>query len=134
MPDQPKSIVFLHLAGLLSLVLAAAGCGSIFGSSPKPATTVEPAALVQQCLDNRAVLSSLQAEAAMRILDRPHKFSLRINTEILAQKPARLRLQATKALGKIEIFDTVMEGQDILFYVPRKRTLYSGQVRDLSPL
>ena len=68
----------------------------------------------------------------MRILDPENDFTLRINTEILAQKPGRLRLRASKALGKVDVFDTVLIGNQIAFYVPRKRTLYEGTRADLA--
>ncbi len=127
---------------MLILPVMVAGCvtpGSKAGNRNNTDTSggsrirrMRPAELVDLALRRRIALTSMKAEAYMRILDRPNEFSLRINTEILAQRPDRLRIHASKAMGKIEVFDTIMAGDEIAFFVPRRRTLYQGRLADLA--
>ncbi len=119
---------------LPALLLVLVGCQEPSGERAGSAAAAgrSAAELLEASLEQRAALTSLRAEAAMRILDPENDFTLRINTKILAQKPGRLRLRASKALGKVEVFDTVLIGNQIAFYVPRKRSLYEGTRADLA--
>ncbi|MBN2710810.1 MAG: DUF4292 domain-containing protein [Planctomycetes bacterium] len=133
-----KVILFL----ILGCVFAAGGCDISdiqLPWEPLPATPEAaskdgklpaPGKLVAQSLDSRAYFTSMVAKAGMRIIDRKNDFGLSVNTDIFAgSSPDRLRIQATKA--SIEAFDAVIVGDDIMFYVKRRRTLYEGKVADL---
>jgi len=124
----------LWIYGLTLFLCGCYGAGQGMQRKPRnPAADQQasPAELLHRCLDARVSLTSLKAEATMRLTDEPHKFTLGVNTELLAQKPDRLRIRATKALGRVEAFETLMIGSEIAFYVPRKRTLYRGKLEDL---
>lgn len=127
---------------LLLVLLAGAGCnpaaGGRTGREPtrnpagRGAAKDDPAALVRRAVERRAILSSLRAQAGMKIVDRPGKFTLSVAAEIVAAKPSRMRLQATKAAGKFHVFDAVLVGDEVACWVPSDKTLYRGKIADLA--
>ena len=90
-----------------------------------------PAALVRLAVEQRGVLSSLYAQAAMRIQDRANHFSLTMIAQFYARAPDKMRLSATKAAGQFQVFDAVIVGEEIACWVPSDKILYQGKVRDL---
>ncbi|MDR1519991.1 MAG: hypothetical protein LBU23_07605 [Planctomycetota bacterium] len=121
---------------LLLFALGLAGCSGTGGqSAAKPADESDPPdLLVKNAVETRTSLSSLAGKGVMRIVDRPNRFGLTVNADVLADDSDRLRIRADKLAGTIQAFDVVKLGDDIGFYVPSQNTLYHGKVDELRHL
>ncbi|MFH0910940.1 MAG: DUF4292 domain-containing protein, partial [Planctomycetota bacterium] len=75
-------------------------------------------------------LQSLEAEAAMKAVDKTENISISCQVQLLVKRPGALRLSATKGLGT-EIFDVSLVNDSIDIWLPRKRTFYRGYLREL---
>jgi hypothetical protein len=131
-----RAVSRLALAGTLLL----AGCAGpvLPGGAPagRPAQATlsleETEALVRRAVGRRPRLRTLYATALMRFDDTPEDFSLAVNAELLARRPDRLLLRATRALGQVEAFEVLLYDETLAFHIPRRGALYEGPVSDLS--
>ncbi len=106
--------------------LLTAGCEDVSRQGETAGETVN------KVLARRATLSSMQATGTMRITDPVNQFFLGVNIDVVAQKPAQLRIVADKLGGRIQAFDIVVVDDDILFYIPRKKVLFQGKLSELT--
>jgi hypothetical protein len=86
--------------------------------------------LVARAVAPAARLSALEIHGRLRAIDRPEDFRLTCTAHLLVQRPDRLRLRASKALG-MDILDLAMAGGAIDIWLPRRHTLYRGRVDEL---
>jgi hypothetical protein len=121
----------LPLFFFFSLVVA--GCSG--NGAPVSARPIDenspPDVMVKHAVETRTSLSSLAGKGVMRIVDRPNRFGLTVNADVLADESDRLRIRADKLAGSIQAFDVVKLGEDIGLYIPSQNTLYHGKVADL---
>ncbi|MDR2391536.1 MAG: hypothetical protein LBE84_07660 [Planctomycetota bacterium] len=117
----------------LLFALGIAGCsGDGAPISAKPVNeNASPDVMVKNAVETRTSLSSLAGKGVMRIVDRPNRFGLTVNADVLADESDRLRIRADKLAGSIQAFDVVKLGEDIGLYIPSQNTLYHGKVVDL---
>lgn len=88
--------------------------------------------LVIDAVQNRANIDVLVASGEMKIFDRATDFSLSVQIEnMVAVHPDKLRMKTTKLAGNVEVFDVLMRDGKVAFFVPRHKTLYSGNISDL---
>ncbi len=75
-------------------------------------------------------LRSMEASAKLKAVDPGNDFSLRCSVRLLAARPDRLRMFATKGLGT-EILDLAMVGDSIDVWLPRDAKLLRGHTAEL---
>lgn len=119
-----------------SLVLVAAlaltACAPSGGKAPA-AGSVDALQALSTAVKSRRSGDSIVAEGDMKIFDRQSDFSLGMAIEnFAAVYPDKMRLKTTKLAGNVEVFDALMRGDNIAFYVPRHKTLYTGKVSELN--
>ena len=120
---------------VLLLALMSAGCQGSRNSAAAPMDESSPPdVLVKNAVETRTSLSSLAGKGVIRIVDRPNRFGLTANAEVVADESDRLRIRADKLAGAIQAFDVVKLGDDIGFYVPTQKVLYYGKTGDLRNL
>ncbi len=76
-------------------------------------------------------LNAIVAQASMKAVDKKGDFTLRCSAQILAKRPDKLLIVATKGLGT-EILQLSLINESLNIYLPRKKTLYKGKINDLN--
>ncbi len=100
---MPKSAI---LAAAIALVVLA-GCGGSRNDTAarrpdrpdRPDRDENPNVLVQRAVESRTALSSIAGKGVMRIVDKPSKFGLTVNADVIADENDRLRIRADKLAG-----------------------------------
>lgn len=111
-----------------------AGCKSSPGNAPAAGAMgpAEATQLLARAVETRRSGDSILASGDMKIHDRASNFSLGMQIEnFAAVYPDRMRLKTTKLAGTVDVFDALMRGDNIAFFVPRHNTLYTGKVSEL---
>lgn len=121
---------FLFLSALVM-----AGCQGNRDSSAAPVDeSSSPDVLVKNAVEVRTSLSSIAGKGVIRIVDKPSRFGLTVNADIVGDESDRLRIRADKLAGAVQAFDVVKLGDDIGFYIPTRKVLYHGKTEDLRHL
>ncbi len=117
---------YLFLALTLSACVFITGC-----STTSDTVSIAATDLINQTIENRIDVNNIIAGGEMKIVDRPSKFSLSTQIEMIAEDPSSLRIKASKLADEIVAFDMLMQGEKVAFYVPLHNTLYTGNVSNL---
>ncbi|MBN1256685.1 MAG: hypothetical protein JXA52_03145 [Planctomycetes bacterium] len=129
----------------LALCIILPGCALPWGESesePPPVLDTIPEAelipsqraseLVKLAVAPASTLNGLEIQGKLKAEDASENdFNLRCVIQLLMERPAKLRLAATKGLNT-EIMDLSMINDSLDVWLPTKNILYRGRVRDLA--
>ena len=85
---------------------------------------------VAAALETAGHISTFDARTAMKVQDKRENVSLRITANILCARPDRMRLLASKVTK--EVMEMSLVGESLDVWVPEKRTLHRGNLRELT--
>jgi hypothetical protein len=124
---------YLLFSALITAALIISSCsqGTVRKSdSGKPYKAV-PQLILDDSISVGFGLNSIVAQASMKAIDKEEDFTLRCSAQILADRPDKLLIVATKGLGT-EIMNLSLVGDSLDVWLPRKKTLYQGKINDLN--
>lgn len=126
-------IRYFSLLTLAACAVLLTACRSSGDKTPPGGTNVDAVQVLTKAVNSRRSGDCVVANGDMKIFDKGSNFSLGMQIEnFAAVYPDKMRLKTTKLAGSIDVFDALMRGDNIAFFVPRHNTLYTGKVSELN--
>lgn len=125
-----KKHIYISVVAFMFMILS--GCNNTSINNQRlPLVTKNIDKVIHNAVSVGFKLNSLVAHSSMKAVDKKENFTLRCSAQILAKRPDKLHIIATKGLGT-EIMNLSMVGESLDIWLPRKSTLYRGSISDLN--